>query len=181
MKKILFALIIIALPLSVIAQYQNYPDLGLKTIGVKVGPAIPDSQHKVGFALAVFSDLGKLHEIVGLEASLEYFRVTKEVQQIYTNSHSDIAVYPTLKIMPKVESVKFQPYIGGGLGVHYLTDTPDERLTNADKNTSTRLEVHLTVGSTFRITDDITGVGCFKINLSDISTYNPYFGVSFNM
>lgn len=175
-------MVLLALPIAALAQFQKYPDISLKSVGIKVGPAIPDSPYKLGFAFGVTGDLGKLHEIIGLEATVEYFRVTKEVQKIYTNSHSDISLNATLKLMPKVTSIPFQPYIGGGIGFHYLTDTPDETLQAYDPiEHDARLEIHLVVGGTFRLTDEITGVGCFKVNLSDISTYNPSVGVFFQL
>ena len=182
MKRYIAIAILLALPFVVLGQISQYPDIGLKSIGIKVGPAVPDSPYKVGFAFGIVGDLGKLHEIVGLEANLEYFRVTKTVQQIYTNSHSDISVTATVKIMPKVESIPFEPYIGGGLGFHYLTDTPDETLQEYDPiEHDARPEIHVVVGGTFDITDEIKGTACFKVNLSDISTYNPYVGVSFDL
>ncbi|MCK5832409.1 hypothetical protein KAH81_01945 [bacterium] len=186
MRKYLAMLILLVLPLALIAQYgqvkKPYPDIGLKTAGLKVGPAIPDSPYKIGFAFAVTGDFGKLHEIVGLEVNVEYFRVTKTVQQIYTNSHSDMSISATVKLMPKVTSLPFEPYLGGGLGFHYLTDTPDETLRAYDPiEHDARPEIHLVVGGVFDITEEMKGVACFKVNLSDISTYNPYIGVFFEL
>ena len=181
----MLVLFLLALPpLALFAQFEQsqYPDIGLKNVGVKVGPAIPDSPYKVGFVFGLFADLGKLHEIIGLEANLEYFRLTKTVQQIYTNSHSDISLTATVKIMPDLESIPFDPYVGGGIGFHYLTDTPDETLQEYDPiEHDARLEIHIAIGGTYRITDEIDGIVCFKVNLSDISTYNPYIGVAFDL
>ncbi len=181
-KYMIFVFLLALLPLAIFAQFEQnqYPDIDLKSVGVKVGPAIPDSPYKVGFAFGLFADLGKFHEIVGLEANLEYFRVTKEVDDYYVYSHSDISLTATVKIMPDVESIPFDPYIGGGLGFHYITDTPDERTTEPIEN-DMRLEIHIVIGGTYRITDEIDGIGCFKVNLSDISTYNPYVGVAFDL
>ena len=157
-------------------------DIGLKQIGIKVGPAIPDSPYKVGFAFGATAELGKLHEVIGLEGTLEYMRVTKEVQEIYTNSHSDISLIVTLKVMPQIASEVVQPYIGGGLGFHYLTDTPDETLQEYDPIThDTRPELHILAGADYEVAEGITALFNFKVNLSDISTYNPYLGVKFDM
>lgn len=179
MKRIIVVLMIIACGFI---YAQGGPDLGLKKVGLKVGPAIPDSPYKVGFAFGLSADLGKLHDIIGMEGTLEYFRVTKPEQEIYTDSHSDIAGIVTLKIMPEVSNLPFQPYLGGGIGFHYLTDTPDKVLQAYDPiEHSTRLELHLAIGATMEINEQIDGIFTFKVNLSDISTYNPYVGVMFDL
>ena len=180
MKKAIFMFLIVVLIISAMAQ--KYPDLGLKAIGAKVGPAIPDSPYKIGFAFGVYAELGKLHRIIASEATIEYMRVTKEVQKIYTNAHSDLCLILTLKLLPEVKNLPFQPYLGGGVGFHYLTDTPDQTLqANALITHKTRPELHIAIGATYPLKENIDAIFTFKVNLSDISTYNPYLGVSFSM
>ena len=74
-KRIIISVIILLFIITAFAE--NYPDIGLKRAGVKLGLVIPDSPYNIGFALALTGDLGKLHEIVGLEATVEYMRITK--------------------------------------------------------------------------------------------------------
>lgn len=161
---------------------NQYPDIGFKRVGVKLGPALPDSPFNVGFAFGFSSDLGKLHEVIGLEATAEYMRVTKTVLETYTNSLSDFSGIVTVKIMPDIESLPFDPYLGGGLGLHYYMTKLDERQSGANEEPAeTRLELHLAMGATMPIKEGIQGIFTFKVNLSDISTYNPYVGVMFDM
>ncbi|RKZ28532.1 hypothetical protein DRQ36_10305 [bacterium] len=173
-------LIVITLIISGAAFAERYPDMGLKKIGLRVGPAVPDSPYKVGFAFGLSADLGKLHQIIGVEGNVEYMRVTKTVSEIFTYSHSDIGIIVTGKIIPEVRELPFQPYLGGGLGVHFLSDKPDPN-SSEQPESETRLELHIAAGATMPITDTIDGTFTFKVNLSDISTYNPYLGVLFKL
>ncbi len=185
MKRIFFHLIIIAIIAGFTAGQtviNNYPDIGLKRVGVKLGPAWPDRPYNVGFAFSLSGDLGKLHEVLGIEANMEYMRITKTVLETYTNSLSDFSGIATVKFTPDIESLPFDPYLGGGVGFHYYMTKLDERQSGANEEPSEmRLELHLAMGATMPIKEDIQGVFTFKINLSDISTYNPYIGVMFDM
>jgi hypothetical protein len=185
MRKVLFYFAVIVLLAGFAAAQTvitNYPDIGFKKIGVKLGPAIPDSPYNVGFAFAINSDLGKLHEVIGLEAAIEYERMTKTILETYTNSLSDFSGIVTVKVMPDIQSLPIDPYIGGGLGLHYYITKLDERQSGANEEPAEmRLELHLALGATMPIKEGITGIFTFKVNLSDISTYNPYLGVMFDM
>ena len=174
MRNFIFVIIIMVLVVGA-AFGEKYPDMGFKKVGLKVGPAIPDSPYKVGFAFGLTADLGKLHEIIGVEGNVEYMRVTKTVSEIFTYSHSDIGVIITAKILPQVKELPFEPYLGGGLGVHFLSDKPDPN-SSEQPESETRLELHIAAGATMNITEGIDGIFTFKVNLSDISTYNPYLG-----
>ncbi len=179
-KIIITSLLIVCLSGVALSQMQQYPDLGLKKIGVKAGPAIPDSPFRVGIAFGITGDIGRLHELLGLETTVEYNRITKKENEIYTRAQSDVCGILTLKILPKAPSIPFQPYIGGGIGFHYYFFTVDENFDQPEP-AEYRLELHIAIGATMNLTEGIDGVFTFKINLSDISTYNPYIGVMFDM
>ncbi|HDR90867.1 MAG TPA: hypothetical protein ENN75_01320 [candidate division Zixibacteria bacterium] len=186
MKRFIVALVLIAVIAGFAAAqtttYTNYPNIGFHKVGVKLGPALPDTPYNVGFAFAINSDLGNLHEVIGLEAAVEYMRMTKTVLETYTNSLSDFSGIVTVKIMPNIETLPFDPYIGGGLGIHYYMSKLDERQSGANEEPGEmRLELHMALGATMPIKEGITGIFTFKVNLSDISTYNPYVGVMFDM
>ncbi|MGC9315405.1 MAG: hypothetical protein ACP5G4_07230 [bacterium] len=186
MKRFIIALVMIAMFVGVaVAQtttYTNYPNIGIHKIGVKVGPALPDNPYNVGFAFAINADFGNLHEVLGLEGTVEYMRMTKTVLETYTNSLTDFSGIATLKVMPNIESLPFDPYIGGGLGIHYYMSKLDERQSGVNEEPGEmRLELHLALGATMPLKEGITGIFTFKMNFSDISTYNPYIGVMFDM
>jgi len=186
MKKVIvaFALmtIIVGVATAQTTTYTNYPNIGFQKIGVKVGPVLPNTPYNVGFAFAINTDLGKLHEVIGLEGTVEYMRITKSVLETYTNSLSDFSGIITLKIMPGIESLPFDPYIGGGLGLHYYITKLDERQSGANEEPGEmRLELHLALGATMPLKEGITGIFTFKANFSDITTYNPYVGVMFDL
>jgi len=185
MNKVVFIVIAVVVLVGLASAQvtvNKYPNIGFKKIGVKLGPAIPDSPYNVGFVFDISGDLGKLNKVIGLEATAEYMRVTKTVLETYTNSLSDFSGNITIKILPDIESIPFDPYVGGGIGFHYYMTKLDERQSGAtDEPADTRLELHLAIGATMPIKEGIDGVFTFKVNLSDISTYNPYVGVMFDM
>ena len=178
MQKISIVSIIILLSIIIVLA-EDYPDIGLKKAGVKLGLVIPDSPYDVGFALALTGDLGKLHEIVGIEAAIEYMRMTKtEYNDVYHYARSDLSAIVTVKLMPQPKQLPFRPYLGGGLGIHHIFETVNIIESPPSK---TELELHIAIGATKELSEGIEGVFTFKVNLADISTYNPYIGVAFDL
>ncbi|MBI4364966.1 MAG: outer membrane beta-barrel protein [Candidatus Latescibacteria bacterium] len=115
-------LLISALVLFCIAVSQNAyagSHLGWRSIGVDVGFVDPENVDGA-FGFGAFADLGTLAPSLHLAPQLAYWSKSEEDFGAEA-SVGDLSLGARAKYMFHVSSRTFQPYAGGGLGLHFVS------------------------------------------------------------
>jgi hypothetical protein len=114
--------ILLALLIGMFA-WQNaaaQTDLGLKGAGLRLGIVAPDNVDTTP-SVGLFADLGTFAPQVGFEAYGNYWSQTEGLLGFGEATVRDIALGARTKYYFPVNSPQFQPFIGGGLGLHFVT------------------------------------------------------------
>lgn len=136
-------------------------NMGLKAIGGNVGLVSPeDIDETIGFG--AFADWGTFSPSWALGSSLDFWSKSEEVGDIGFGSVEasirDISLTTRAKYLFAVSSPKFQPFVGGGLGLHFIraeVTIPDEDLGGGFiipgmSVSDTQTELGLDLGGGFR-------------------------------
>ncbi len=125
MKKGLLAVAVVALFAFPAHFALASSDVGFKSVGVDLGFVSPeDIDGTIGFG--AFADLGSFSPRVGLSGHLGYWSKSEDFFGSET-SVRDVSLTGRVRYKFPTAS-KFQPYAGGGLGMHFLNaelTTPD--------------------------------------------------------
>lgn len=92
--------------------------LGLRGIGGAVSYVNPENTDGL-LGLGIFADFGNLTPRIRMETRLDYWSNT-ETSFVGRASISDVTLGARGKYMIEVRDPKFQPYVGAGLGLHFL-------------------------------------------------------------
>lgn len=93
-------------------------DLGLNRLGVDVGMVDPEA---VGgtIGLGASADFGTLAERVRLSSHVGYWSKSEDSGFGPEATIRDVSLTTRVSYLFRVSSPKFQPYVGGGLGLHF--------------------------------------------------------------
>jgi len=116
MKRSVLLLTVAALALAAPAFAQS--DLGFKRIGGAIGFVDPEAANTT-FSLGIFADHGTIAPHWGLESHLDYWSQSDDLFGV-KNSFRDIALGARVKYHFVVSNPKVRPFVGGGLGMHFL-------------------------------------------------------------
>lgn len=164
-------------------------DLGFKGAGVRLGFVDPDEINATP-AIGLFMDLGTVGPRVGFEAYGNYWSQTEDFFGFGAVSVRDIAFGGRTKYYFPVNSPQVQPFVGGGLGLHFVTarfSTPAEDFggflipaTEAEE-TSTKLGLDLGGGVAvpLGISTKMLGEMWYGI-VSDVSQFSMNVGVQYS-
>jgi opacity protein-like surface antigen len=95
-------------------------DLGFKGAGLRLGVVAPNDVDAT-FGVGVFTDLGTISPLFGLEAYGNYWSQTESVLGFADATIRDIAIGGRTKYLIPVNNTKVQPFFGAGLGLHFVT------------------------------------------------------------
>jgi opacity protein-like surface antigen len=164
-------------------------DMGFKGAGLRLGFVAPESIDSTP-SFGVFMDLGTVSPRVGLEAYGSYWSQTEDLFGFGEASVKDIAIGGRSKYYIPVTNPQFQPYVGGGLGLHFVTArvaTPAEDFggflipaTEAEE-TYTKLGLDLGggVAAPLGISTKLLGEVWYSV-VSDVSQFSMNVGVQYN-
>jgi hypothetical protein len=114
-------IVALTLALSVFAVSNAFAqaDLGIKKLGVSLGYVSPENLDGT-FSFGGLIDHGTIAPRFGLESRLEYWGWSEKFSGTETSVH-DIVLGARTKYHFETANPKFQPFVGGGLGIHFLT------------------------------------------------------------
>lgn len=189
MKK---AIVLLVFSLACIAPVQNAwakSDIGLNRLGVEAGLVDPDGAGgTLGFG--AMADLGALAPKWSLSTYVDYWSKSEEDFGAEA-SISDLAISGRVKYLFPVSSPNVQPYLGGGLGLHFYhseVTMPDMDLGGgfivpgfSVSESSTELGLDLGGGLSTPVGATTSLFGEFWYTLSDIDQISMKAGVSFQI
>jgi len=157
-------------------------DIGFNRLGVDVGIVDPEAAGStVGFG--VVADLGTLSPNVGISSQVGYWSKSEDVFGA-ESSVRDISVGTRVNYLFSVsKSSKFQPYAGGGLGLHFFNvevSVPDfQGGTISASESETKLGFDLGGGASMPLSPKANLFGDLWYTLADVDQLAMKVGVSF--
>jgi len=114
-------IVALTLALSVFAVSSAFAqaDLGLKKVGVSLGYVSPENLDGT-FSFGALIDHGTIAPRFGLESRLEYWGWSENLGGTESKLH-DIVLGARTKYHFETANPKVQPFVGAGLGIHFLT------------------------------------------------------------
>ena len=95
-------------------------NLGLNAVGVNLGMVDPEGvDAALGFG--VFADLGTMAPQFGLSTHLDYWSKSEDIGFGAEAGLSDVSFMARGRYMVPMESPKFQPFVGMGMGLHFVS------------------------------------------------------------
>lgn len=127
-------IVALTLALSVLAVSSAFAqaDLGVKNVGVSIGYVSPENLDGT-FSFGGLIDHGTIAPRFGLESRLEYWGWSEKLSGIESKV-SDIVVGARTKYHFETANPKLQPFVGAGLGIHFLNVEVTD--TNSSPSTS---------------------------------------------
>ena len=190
------ALTVFALALAICAlTVQNAmaeSNMGLKALGGNVGLVSPeDIDETIGFG--AFADWGSFAPNWQLGSNLDFWSKSEDLGfGDGEASIRDISLSTRAKYLFAVSSPKFQPFVGGGLGIHFLraeVTIPDEDLGGGFiipgmTVSDTQTELGLDLGGGFRTplgaNTELAGDLWYSV-VEDFSNLSLKVGVAFRL
>jgi hypothetical protein len=119
MKRWLVVGLVLAFSAMPLQNASAASDMGLKSLGVDLGLVDPENvDGVVGFGAS--ADWGMLSPRVGLSSNLGYWSKSEDLGFGEEVSIRDVSLSTRARYFFPVSSAKFRPYMGGGLGLHFL-------------------------------------------------------------
>ena len=169
-------------------------NMGLQALGVNAGLVSPeDIEETIG--VGVFADWGTLSPQWALGSNLDYWSKSEEFGDFFGTTEvsiRDISFTTRAKYLFAVSSPKFQPYVGGGLGLHFIraeVSIPDQDLGGGFfipgmTVSDTQTELGLDIGGGFRTpigaSTELAGDLWYGM-VEDFSQLSLKIGVAFKM
>ena len=91
---------------------------------------------------------------------------------------SNLAIYATIKYELTLDEIT--PFLGGGLGVNMYKKKYPEEWTQPDESKN-KLELHIDMGTRYKLHPKIDIEGRFKVNFSDVSAYGLHISGLFKV
>lgn len=188
------ALTVFALALAICAfavqDAMAESNMGLKALGVNAGLVSPeDIDETLGFG--VFADWGNFSPQWALGTNIDYWSKSENMGDFGFGSVEasirDISVTTRAKYLFAVSSPKFQPFVGGGLGLHFLraeVTFPEDPFFPEETVSDTQTELGIDLGGGFRTpigaSTELAGDLWYSI-VDDFSQLSMKVGVAFRM
>jgi opacity protein-like surface antigen len=160
-------------------------NMGLKALGGNVGLVSPeDIDETVGFG--IFADWGNLSPSWQLGSNLDVWSKSEDLGFGGDVSIRDISFSTRAKYLFAVSSPKFQPFVGGGLGLHFLRAEVEfsDPFFGDESYSDTQTELGLDLGGGFRTplgaSSELAGDLWYSI-VDDFSQLSLKMGVAFRM
>ena len=161
-------------------------DLGFKGIGAKFGLVDPENIDAV-IGFGVFGDFGEIKENIRLEGNLDYWSKSYGDAN-FDASISDFALTGMVKYMFSPDNESFQPFVGGGLGLHFISSSWKSKVENPifdttkSSDSSTKIGIDLGGGVFYGVSDKIDLLGEVRYRLvSDVSQFTVQIGALYKL
>ena len=119
MRNLVLALAIVVLCTTGAQSAFAKSDMGLTAVGGQLGIVDPEGvDTALGFG--AFADWGTIAPQFRLKTHLDYWSKSEDMGFGAEASLTDIAFTTRTHYMISVDSRKFQPFVGGGLGLHFV-------------------------------------------------------------
>lgn len=183
------AIVGLALFFFCIAPFQNAwakSDLGFNRLGVDLGIVDPEAGGST-LGLGVVAELGTLGRNVALSSQLGYWSESEGAFGTEATVR-DISIGARVKYLFPVSSSKFQPYAGGGLGLHFFHSevvVPDMDMGGfvvpgfTAEDSATKLGFDLGGGTSMPLSPKTNLYGELWYTVADIDQLSMKVGVSF--
>ena len=197
MKKIWFIFIIFFF-INLSNPLLSQSDMGFKGIGVKIGIVDPeDLDATIGFG--TFLDLGTIIPNLNLELNLDYWSKSENsfgffgvpTEGGFEASVSDLTVGGTTKYIFSTNSSKISPFVGGGLGLHFLRlkvkvpgfEIPEFQVPGFEESdTKTKIGLRFVGGLFINLSSQIEGLAEFRYwIIEDANTLAILAGIVFKI
>jgi opacity protein-like surface antigen len=156
-------------------------DLGLKGIGGAFGYVSPDNVDGT-FSIGALADMGTVAPKVKLETRLDFWSHSQSDFGAKASIH-DVTLGGRIKYMLDVKDPKFQPYVGTGLGLHFVhteVTVPAQAgvpaMSAGDSQTKLGLDIGGGVSTPVSPRMDLMGEVWYGI-VSDLSQFSLRFGL----
>lgn len=117
-RSVLFTLATLAFCTLASQNATAQSDFGLKKLGVAVGFVSPENLDGT-ISIGALADLGTVAPQFGMEAHVDYWSQSEEAFGTKA-SVSDVILGARGKYFFRVSSPKIQPFVGAGLGMHFV-------------------------------------------------------------
>jgi opacity protein-like surface antigen len=183
------SILFFALALSAISTTSALAeaDLGCKSLGVAVGFVGPEDIDGT-FSIGAFMDHGTITPQISLESRLDYWGQSESSTFMGITTEAsvrDIAVGARGKYNFTVSNPKVQPYLGMGLGIHFVhfeatmpTFPGEPETTIEDSSTKLGLDLGGGISTPIAPRTDLLGELWYGI-VSDVNQLNLRVGVSY--
>jgi opacity protein-like surface antigen len=121
---------------------QSEVGLGIKGLGARIGLVDPEGASSA-VTLGLHLDAGQIVRNVHLVPSLEYWSVGADVGA-YSADVKDLSIATDLNVDFPLQGGRLTPYLGGGLGLHFLSF--DSNAPNAVNSNDTKLGLNVLGG-----------------------------------
>lgn len=167
MKKVGFLVLLFFVSVSFVYAQS---DIGLKSIGGKIGFVMPEAIDNT-FGFGVVADLGTITPTIALQAHVEYWGKT------YTEGYnewswSEIMIGATAKYYLPSSSEQFKLY--GGAGLDLVIGSWDSKNTGHSAS-DTDIGIHACVGAEMPFSPSLTGLAELKYNINGFADYFAIF------
>lgn len=190
MKKWAVSLVVAAICTVTAQNATAQSDLGFKAIGAQVGMVSPEDLDAT-FGFGVFADHGTITPDIRLESHIEYWGWSEDFNGGST-SVRDISVGARGKYMFETTSPSIRPFVGAGLGIHFLraeVDIPEQDLGGgfiipamSASDSETRLGLDLGGGMEMPVNPNANFIAeAWYGIVSDASTLSLRVGLSWNL
>jgi opacity protein-like surface antigen len=178
--------LVVALMAGALASQQAAADsdLGFKRLGAAVGYVSPEHlDGTIGFG--VFADMGTISPRIGMETHIDYWSQSEEAFGAEV-SISDLAFGARGKYLFETSSTKIQPFLGAGLGLHFISAAASINVpgfpTMSSEDSETRLGLDLGGGMATHLSPstDLNAEMWYGL-VEDVSQLSIRMGLSFKL
>lgn len=159
-------------------------DIGFKGVGGKIGFISPEGSIGSAIGFGGVADLGTITPVIHLSAYVEYWGKSDEEFNI-KSKWSQITFGAIAKYYFPMESSKFKPYAGGGLGlvINKVTiEIPEIDIGfgvygGETSVSSNDIGIRLAGGADFELSPGLNGFAEVSYNISDMDYFGVFVGV----
>ena len=189
MKKAIFILVLSVFCMLPVQNAWSASNIGLQRLGGEIGMVDPEAAGST-LGLGVVADLGTISPQVRLSSQLGYWSKSEEAFGAEA-SVRDISIGSRATYQIPVSSPKLQPYVGGGLGLHFFHS--EVSIADVDlgggviipgysiEDSTTKLGVDLGGGVSTPLNQSTNFFGEFWFTLADIDMTSLKAGLSFRL
>ncbi|TMQ60192.1 MAG: hypothetical protein E6K76_02375 [Candidatus Eisenbacteria bacterium] len=180
MQKLLVALTVLVFCSMASQNALARTNLGLRSLGGNVGLVDPENASST-LGLGVFANMGNLSPAIRLAPHLGYWSKSEDFGGAEASVH-DFSLGTRCEYMFHVSSPKFQPYMGAGLGLHFLGAKASVPGFPTIKDSSTKLGLDMGGGFITPLSPktDLVVDAWYGI-VQDMNQFTMKVGVSFDL
>lgn len=181
MRVLFFYTVVVLLSLSFGSAVMAGSNIGLYSIGGKIGLVMPEDPIESTFGLGVHADLGQITKDIHLSALIDYWRKSYDSgTPLYGKAEwnwTEIIIGATAKYFFKTKSI-IEPYAGGGLGLtigrsKWETENYDDSASDTD------FGLHFVGGLEYPLSPTMKGIAEAKYHVNGADYFGIFAGITF--